>query len=125
MVQFKGILKGELARFFANSVLSHSCENPYRFCSAILLGMQLLTGSVADPECLSRISDRDFYPSRIPDPRSQIPDPRSNNSKKRGGGRGNCCPTFFSSHKYHKIKNQVFLFLNWYRKKFGPIYKAL
>jgi hypothetical protein len=33
---------------------------------------------VADPGCLSRIPDLDFYPSRIPDPEKnlfQIPDP--------------------------------------------------
>jgi hypothetical protein len=29
-----------------------------------------LTTSVADLECLSRIPDRDFYPSRIPDPKA-------------------------------------------------------
>jgi hypothetical protein len=34
--------------------------------------------SVADPGCLSRIADPDFYPSRIPDP-----DPGSKNSNKR------------------------------------------
>ncbi len=30
--------------------------------------------SDADPGCLSRIPDPDFYPSRIPDPGSRIPD---------------------------------------------------
>jgi hypothetical protein len=30
------------------------------------------TTSVADPGCLSRIPDPDFYPSRIPDPGSRI-----------------------------------------------------
>jgi hypothetical protein len=30
--------------------------------------------SVADPGCLSRIQDPDFYPSRIPDPGSRILD---------------------------------------------------
>jgi hypothetical protein len=29
-----------------------------------------LKGSVADPGCLSRIPDPDFYPSRIPDPKT-------------------------------------------------------
>jgi hypothetical protein len=28
--------------------------------------------SVADPRCLSRIPDPDFYPSRIPDPKTAI-----------------------------------------------------
>jgi hypothetical protein len=27
-------------------------------------------GSVADPGCLSRIPDPDFYPTRIPDPKT-------------------------------------------------------
>jgi hypothetical protein len=45
------------------------------------------TGSVADPGCLSRIPDPDFYPSRIPifihpgsrisDPGFRIPDPKT------------------------------------------------
>jgi hypothetical protein len=30
----------------------------------------LLNTSVADPGCLSRIPDPDFYPSRIPDPKT-------------------------------------------------------
>jgi hypothetical protein len=37
----------------------------------------VLTGlgvSVADPGCLSRIPDPDFYPTRIPDSGSRIPD---------------------------------------------------
>jgi hypothetical protein len=29
-----------------------------------------LISSVADPGCLSRIPDPDFYPSRIPDPKT-------------------------------------------------------
>jgi hypothetical protein len=37
------------------------------------------TGSVADPGCLSRIPDPDFYPSRIPG----IPDPKTA-TKERG-----------------------------------------
>ncbi len=31
---------------------------------------QGVTNSVADPGCLSRIPDPDFYPSRIPDPKT-------------------------------------------------------
>jgi hypothetical protein len=41
--------------------------------------------SVADPGCLSRIPDPDFYPSRIPDLGSRIPDPGSKNSNKKTG----------------------------------------
>jgi hypothetical protein len=29
-----------------------------------------IIGSIADPGCLSRIPDPDFYPSRIPDPKT-------------------------------------------------------
>jgi hypothetical protein len=43
----------------------------------------VLKFSVADPECLSRIPDPDFYPSRIPDPGSRIPDPKTGR-KERG-----------------------------------------
>jgi hypothetical protein len=39
--------------------------------------------SVADPVCLSRIPDPDFYPSRIPDPGYRIPDPKTA-TKERG-----------------------------------------
>jgi hypothetical protein len=42
------------------------------------LGSETPGTSVADPGCLSRIPDPDFYPSRIPDPGSK-------NSKKREG----------------------------------------
>jgi hypothetical protein len=43
----------------------------------------ILYTSVADPGCLSRIPDPDFYPSRIPDPGSRIPDPKTA-TKERG-----------------------------------------
>jgi hypothetical protein len=39
--------------------------------------------SVADPGCLSRIPDPDFYPSGIADIGSQIPDPKTA-TKERG-----------------------------------------
>jgi hypothetical protein len=34
------------------------------------LMFQIPYSSVADPGCLSRIPDPDFYPSRIPDPKT-------------------------------------------------------
>ena len=43
----------------------------------------MVTGSVADPGCLSRIPDPDFSPSRIPDPGSRISDPGSRIQPKR------------------------------------------
>ncbi len=54
--------------------------------------------SVADPGCLSRIPDPDFYPSRISDPGSK-------NSNKREGWKKICCHNFLCSHKFHKIAN--------------------
>ncbi len=53
--------------------------------------------SVADPGCLSRITDSDFYPSRIRDPGSK------NSNKERG--ENNSCHTFLCRHIFHKIVN--------------------
>jgi hypothetical protein len=39
-------------------------------CVAIGWTFYFDNGSVADPGCLSRIPDPDFYPSRIPDPKT-------------------------------------------------------
>jgi len=38
-------------------------------CSSLLI-IFIARGSIADPGCLSRIPDPDFYSSRIPDPKS-------------------------------------------------------
>jgi hypothetical protein len=54
--------------------------------------------SVADPGCLSRIPDPDFYPSRISDPGSR-------NSNKKEGRKKICCHNFLCTHKFHKIVN--------------------
>ncbi len=63
-----------------------------------------VNSSVADPGCLSRIPDPDFYPSRISDPGSK-------NSNKRGGVEKNLfLYLFFCSHKFHKIEN-YFIFV--------------
>ncbi len=56
-----------------------------------------LQSSVADPGCLSRILDPDFYPSRIPDLGSQIPDPKT--ATKERGEKKIRCQTFLCSHK--------------------------
>jgi hypothetical protein len=53
--------------------------------------------SVADPGCLSRIPDPDFYPSRIPDPKTV--------TKERGENFFSLY--FFCSHKFHKIEYYV------------------
>jgi hypothetical protein len=49
----------------------------------MLLLKSFIFSSVADPGCLSRIPDPDFYPSRIPDPGSRIPDPGSRIQKQQ------------------------------------------
>jgi hypothetical protein len=49
------------------------------------------------------IPDPDFYPSRIPDPKTA--------AKERGE---NCCHTLFCSHKFHIIENYfIFEMLKW------------
>jgi hypothetical protein len=52
--------------------------------------------SVADPGCLSRIPDPDFYPSRIRDPKTST---KERGEKKIG------CHNFLCSHKLNKIAN--------------------
>jgi hypothetical protein len=51
----------------------------------------------ADPGCLSRIPDPDFYPSRIriSDPGSRISDPKI--ATKEGGEKKISCHTFFET----------------------------
>ncbi len=73
-------------------------------------------GRVADPGCLSWIPDPDFYPSRIPDPRSRIPDPKTA-TKERGEKKFVVIP-FFCSHKFHKIANYFILLM--LKKKIWP-----
>jgi hypothetical protein len=69
---------------------------------------------VADPGCLSRNLDHDFYPSRIPDPKT--------GRKERGENK------FFVKHFFvgtNFTKCKIILFLNCSRKKFGPNFKEL
>jgi hypothetical protein len=66
--------------------------------------VMLVFSSVADPGCLSRIPDPDFYPSRIPDPGSRIPDPKTVTKER---GEKNLLSYFFCSHKFHKIDYYV------------------
>ena len=58
--------------------------------------------SVADPGCLSRIPDPDFYPSRIPDLGS-----KNSTVPKEKDEKNFCYHTFFCSHKFHKIEYYV------------------
>jgi hypothetical protein len=57
------------------------------------LGGVVPDGSVADPGCLSRIPDPDFYPSRI------------QKQQQKRGVKKNCCHNLLCSHKFHKIAN--------------------
>jgi hypothetical protein len=62
---------------------------------------------VADPRCLCRIPDPDFYPTRIPDLGSRIPDPKTV-TKERGEKKiVIILGTSFCSHKFHKIEYYV------------------
>ncbi len=61
-------------------------------------GPKTCGSSVADPGCLSRIPDPDFFPSWIPDLGSK-------NSNKREGWKKICCHNLLCSHKFHKIEN--------------------
>jgi hypothetical protein len=57
-------------------------------------------GSVADPGCLSRIPDSNFYPSRIPDPKTA----------KKWGMEKNFVIPFFVVTNFTKLR--IILFLN-------------
>ncbi len=81
--------------------------------------LKVLKISVADPGCLSQIPDLDFYPSRIPDPRSRIPDPKP--ATKERGEKKMYCHTFLCSHNFHKIEN-YFIF-GILKKIFGQFSK--
>jgi hypothetical protein len=85
-------------------VLNYSCGNPV--CTVRYNGFNnlILPGSVADPGCLSRIQDTDYYPSRIPDLGFRI-----QKQEQKRGVKKNYCHTFFCSHKFHKIVNYLFL----------------
>ncbi len=75
-----------------------------------------LGSSVAYPGCLSRIPDPDFYPSRIPDPRSK-------NSNKREGWKKFVVITLYVATNFTKL--HIILVLMSWRKKFGQIFKEL
>jgi hypothetical protein len=67
---------------------------------------------VADPGCLSRIPDPDFYPSRISDPGSRI----QKQQQKRGGKEFVVIP-FFVATNFSKLK--IILLLKCWRNKMG------
>jgi hypothetical protein len=72
--------------------------------------------SVADPGCISRIPDPDFYPSRIPVLGCQIPDPARATKEERE--KKFASYLFFIATNF--AKKIIILFLNRYRKYFYP-----
>jgi hypothetical protein len=63
---------------------------------------------VADPGCLSRIPDPDFYPSRIPNLGSRIPDPKT--TTKERGEKKLVVITFYVATNFTKL--QIILVLS-------------
>jgi hypothetical protein len=70
--------------------------------------------SVADPGCLSWIPDPDFYPFRIPDPKT---------ATKERGEKKFVVITFYVATNFTKLL--IILVLKCRREKFGPIFKEL
>jgi hypothetical protein len=62
--------------------------------------VQILLASVADPGCLSRIPDPDFYPSRIPDLGSWI----QKQQQKRGVKKKFVVIPFFVATNFTKLQ---------------------
>ncbi len=92
------------------------CSKLFLFCLVLLNYMRsgffswctvpyscILT-SVADPGCLSRTPDPEFYPSRILDPGSQFQDPKTATKEK---GKKIFYHISFGSYKFHKIENYL------------------
>jgi hypothetical protein len=73
--------------------------------------------SVADPGCLFRIPDPDFYPSRIPNPGFRI-----QKQQQKRGVKKICYHTFLCVHKFHKIENH-FSFESVKEKNLGQFSK--
>ncbi len=82
-----------------------------------LAAVPILCTSVADPGCLSRIPDPDFYPSRIPDLGSRI-----QKQQWKTGVKIFFSKPFFWAINFTKLNYFVF---ELSRKKFRPIFKEL
>jgi hypothetical protein len=118
LTKINKIRKAEIIKeqFFFSCGNSKNCFRKRKpTVSVHSLGGCLGLTSVADPGCLSRILDPDFYPSRIPDlryripdPGSQIPDPKTA-AKERGETKFAAIP-FFVAANITKLK--IILFLN-------------
>jgi hypothetical protein len=76
------------------------------------LTLVILTNSVADPGCLSRIPDPDFYPSRIPDPKT---------ATEEGGEKKFVIKLFFVFTNFTKMN--IILFFNAEEKNLGQCSK--
>jgi len=82
------------------------------------LGNKTGTASVADPGCLSRIPDPDFYSSRIPDLGSRIQKQQQKREVKKL-----IVKPFYVATKFTKL--HIILVLMCLRKNCGPIFKEL
>ncbi len=78
------------------------------------LHMIWLGGSVADPGCLSRIPDPDFYPSRIPDPKT---------ATKERGEKKLVVITFYVATNFTKL--QIIWVLKWWRKNWAHFQRII
>ena len=79
----------------------------------------ILWPSVADPGCLSRIPDPDFYPSRISDLGSRI----QKQQQKRGMKNFFFFIPFYIATNFTKLN--IILVLKRRRQKFWPIFKEI
>ncbi len=84
------------------------------FLVIFIIWIPLVIISVADPGCLSRIPDPDFYPSRIPDPKT--------GTKERGEKKFYVI-SFYVATNFTNLN--IILVLKCWRKKFGPIFIEL
>ncbi len=81
--------------------------NTYHSLHSVVF-LSIVISSVADPGCLSRIPDPDFYPSRISHPGSRI----QKHQLKRGVQQ--IVIILFCSHKFQKIESYfIFELVNW------------
>ncbi len=95
------------------------CSKSTRTVTTVTYGI----GTVASKRCC--VSGMVYPGSRIlifTHTESRISDPGSKNSKKRKGEKNLLLP-FFAATNFTKLN--IILFLKWWRKKFGPIFKEL
>ncbi len=105
--------------WYGTSTLLYVVKNQFDHCKCRFAKLFRFLCSVADPGCLSRIPDPDFYPSRISDPGSRI----QKQQQKTGVKIFIFFKPFFVATNFTKLN--IILFLICWRKKFGPIFQEL